>query len=370
MNRGKMKNTWNRNSVHLNVRRQERTCALKRSLIHFPKSKKLYAIAAASLLLLLLLSSEAAIARTFATTSTNCYIYSCDLESPTNTYVGVEGYQTHNSWSHVWEFGTIVSLFGASNVGSDTLYAGFSEHISDGKYAVDYLVQFYAYYTSNGQANLYWAIWAGCAGSPFNCGPAFPGNPREAQTIISGTLSNIGHSSDPVQLYVYWNTYYGWTFDYIDTNNNPYSWTVATYNPSGNFQYMQSTMEFGDESLPYENGPVYYAYFDQVGFLFSEVPQNSNWEMQALNSYYIPSGSSTTTYMNHATTLTWENGATCPPVGSSLCYWSYWKEYWNVGQNPAQIYGATIGGGGDSSENSINVVWDSGNTQPGDVSLW
>ena len=297
---------------------------------------------------------------------------SSDADLVNGLYVGASGYQTLDQGKGgMYAYTTYIELAGsASSLGSNTISAGLNIHVSDGTYAgVDYLLQFYLYYTSNGEANTAVVVYAACTWVfSTNCGPQY--NCHNLCTLATNMVSDIGKSTDNIQLIVYWNTQYGYTFDYKDLNNNPYSWTVATLYPSDNYVTMKhEDLGIGQihcKTFDGLNGcnPVDYAYWVQIGAWFNGVPQNTNWQFVISNTQYKTTSSSSWTYLNHAQTMYWDYN------NGDAVYYSYWKDLWVVGSGPAQYrVGVFITGSGSSSYNSIDVDYQGG-SQGGDVNLW
>lgn len=289
-------------------------------------------------------------------------------------YVGIVGYTSQGSHSSIYSVTTTIQLVGSSSyLGSNTVSAGLNVHVYDTNYDVDYLLQFYAYFSSNGYANVAYAIYSACAGPGYSCGPAYgncsiPNCPIAYITIASGLVTDIGKAGDPINLLIYWNSQYGYTFDYMDSADNPYDWTVETLYPSGSYVTMASQgMTLGDEFIWPRNPPVNYAYYLQIGFTMSGIPQNGNWMLDAYNTQYQTTSSSANTYLNHAMTLPFCQLLRCSPEG----YYSYWKEVWVVSAVSAPSQGIGINGYGSSTFNSL-YIWYSGSPQStgGDVQLW
>jgi hypothetical protein len=284
-------------------------------------------------------------------------------------YVGVEGFQSHNSWQALNKVFTYVQLAGgASSIGSSIVSGGLSIHVPDGTYSVDYLLQLYAYFQSDGTAGISYGIYSACAGYPYACGPAYncPNGicPLASVTIASGSVSSIGHVGDNIGLQIRWDNTYGYVFDYQDTVNNPYWWTVETLYPSGTYSTMiGNRMLLGDEYIYPRNDPVYYSYYFQVGVTMNSVPQNAQWTMWVTNTQYLSTTSSTLNFVDHATTLVWGCYQICPS------YVPYWKERWTVSDVAAQEYGVAISGSGSSSSNTLDIYY-AGGSQSGGVQLW
>jgi hypothetical protein len=280
-------------------------------------------------------------------------------------YIAAYGY-SGSTWHDAHAETTTITFSGSpSALESNTVSGGLNVHVPDTTYAVDYLLMFSVYYTSNGEANVAYAVYSACAGSSYgSCGPQYPNNPVADYLITSGSVADVGKAGDHINLVMYWDTnngLYGYVFDYADLNVSTTDWTVLYLNPTGNYTTMQSeSLGWGTVSA-IGNSP-YNAYFYQIGFSLSGIPQNSNWEVKALGSTYQQSNTTTVTYADHATTLTWVSSP-------SYFYFSYWKEIWVVSGTPAQPYGIYIGGSGSSSSNQVYIGYNGG-AQQGDVSLW
>ena len=292
---------------------------------------------------------------------------STDIDSIlTGYYVSAYGWNGTRMDTHAET--TWVTFIGSpsSTLGSDTVSGGLNIHVPDTTYSgLDYLFEFTVYYTSNGYANVAYAIYATCAGSPItnDCGSLFNGNGPTAYVLISsGTVTGEGNSGNKIELVIYWNTNINaYVLDYMNPSNNPDDWTIYDVYQSGDLSTMQSnSLGFGSISDLW-NSPVEAAYEDQIGVFLSGIPQNSNWEVEVFNSTYQPSASSPTSFDNHATTLTWTSG--------NSDYWSYPGDIWVVAGTPAQEYGIYISGSGGSTSNEIFVGYNGG-SQGGDTQLW
>ncbi len=292
-------------------------------------------------------------------------------------YTAVEGYQTHGTNQAIKNVYTDIVLQGtASSLGSSIASGGLNVHIPDSTYSVDYLVQLYAYFQSNGYASISYAFYSACAGVGFACGPAY-GNcnvldcPTESITITSGTWTDIGEAGQSIELDVRWTSTYGWVLDYRDEASNPSScetcwWTVVTLYPSGTYSTMKDTMNLGEESTAF-NAPVYTAYFFQVGFTWSSIPENDNWQLDAYNTRYVPQASSSWTWLNHAESIEFCDLLRCSPAG----YFDFWKEVWTVSEVAGENQGISFAGNGNSTYNEV-YVWYSGNAEGagGEVTFW
>ncbi|MDG7044931.1 MAG: hypothetical protein JRN19_06910 [Nitrososphaerota archaeon] len=276
------------------------------------------------------------------------------------------------TYSTNYAVGTTVTFSGStSNLGSDTVSGGLNVHVPDTTYNVDYIFEFYVYYNLGGYANIAFAIYATTpvTGGLYE-GPIF-GNVwyPEDYLITSGTISNVGNPGDHINLIIYYSTNIdgypsndGYVLDYMDPSNNPSDWTAAIVYTSGNLATMEGNgLTFGTLSTPFDI--PYSAYEYQIGFSLSGIPQNSNWNVYDLNSWYQPSSASSSTYAQHTTTLTYTNGQGGP------IYYSYIGDLWMLSQTPAQNWGIYIQGSGNSSSNEIYIGYNGG-SQQGGVQLW
>lgn len=299
-------------------------------------------------------------------------------------YAGAEGYQSHGSYQDIKEFYTDIVYYdygSPSYLGSSVISGGVSAHIGDKTYDVDYLLQLFAYFRSDGSANIAYALYSACAGAgsyPNGCGPAYNNCPwyscpEASTTIVSGSWQNVGKAGDQIELAARWDpsNNIGWVFDYRDNASNPSWcqacwWTVDTYFPSGNYKTMLSAMNLGEISTV-ENPPVYTAYAFQVGFTMSSIPANSYWQLLSTATRYILSTGSSFTYLNHATSMEFCYLLHCSNPG----YWDYWKELWTVSYYAAEHEGVTFSGAGGANYNDLWIYY-SGTVQSegGGVNFW
>lgn len=297
-------------------------------------------------------------------------------------YAAVVGYQNQGVYSNIASASTTMQLYlwngNPADLGSDTVSGGLNVHVFDTKYSVDYLFQFYVYYSSAGQASLAWAVYSACAGDGFDCGPAYSCSyywwlppywfcPTQSITLTTGSWPNIGNWGDSIKLLMYWNSNYKYyVFDYQDANQNPYYWTVLDFGPSGTYSSMATGngMVFGDENIFPFNSPYHYSYYFQVGFSMTGFPSNANWELDAWNTQYGALGQCTCTYVQHAMSLPWDMASGSPT------YYSYWKENWVVSLYPAQIGGIYINGFGGSNYNDLWIHWVNAIPQSGNNQVW
>lgn len=234
-------------------------------------------------------------------------------------YVAAVNYQTQGVASHIGIVGATVELtlynLDPSDLGSNTLSGGLNVHLYDTIYSVDYLFEFYVYYTSGGYANLAWAVYSACAGDGYKCGPAYSCTyippvwfcPLASKTLTSGSLTDVGNWGDSIRLLMDWNSqssYY--VFDYQDINQNPSYWTVLDFKPSGSYSTMATGngMVYGYENIYPRNSPVYDAYYFQTGFSMTNAITDTNWELDAKNIQYGTVGSCCA-FAQHAMSMTW-----------------------------------------------------------------
>lgn len=292
-------------------------------------------------------------------------------------YVAASGYQTAGQYSGgMHSVQTTIQYSGTSGrLSGYTLSGGLNVHVIDTMSAVDYLLQFYAYAKPNGYENIAYAVYSACAGFPYQCGPAY-GNcifcPVQSITIASGSLSSIGNLNDPIFLYIYWNANYGYVFDYQDPYISSNYYTALALWPSGTYSTMaHNDMYLGQLNCGYRGyfpcapSPPNLAYFMQVGFTMSGIPQNGYWAESASSTEYSwASSPGTLHWMDHAESIPWG----IPSLGAPDTEYSYWKEVWTVSDVPAQTQGINIYGTGTSS-NFLSIDY-SGSPQSGGAQLW
>lgn len=303
-------------------------------------------------------------------------------------YTGAYGFQSSNNYQDLYSAITYVNYHGTvTSLDAATLSAGLGIHVPNTKYDVDYLFILYAYVTPSGQENVAYAAYSACAGVGYACGPAY-GNcsildcPVAYETIVNGTVTDVGNLNDQIGLTIHWDSNLantgvgGYVFDYQDKNTLGNSWWTAVdvcpnspgewFCPANKNDIDMSTdaLQLGVKTCNNngvcENEPVYAAYFFQVGFMFeSNIPSNSNWEFYANNTQYTLAsngGAGASYFLNHATVVPW---------GSCQCNeryneWSYWKEIWLVSGNSAANGGISMYGTGSTSTNYLYTKYTGG----------
>jgi hypothetical protein len=293
-----------------------------------------------------------------------------DTDLVNGEYVGISGYQTLDKHSHAYTVSTNLKLGGsASNLGSNTVSGGMNVHVSDGTYkGMDYLLQLYLYYTSNGYTNVAEVVYAACTSIvSSDCEPQY--QCYNLCILKSNVTTDIGNSGDSIGLKIHWSSLYGYVFDYKDTSNNPSWWTITTLIPRANYSTMKAdNLGMGQASCGTLDGintcnPVDYAYWLQVGAWFNLIPKNSNWQLDFSSIEYKSNSSSSLTFLDHALTMTWDYNNGSPE------YFSYWKSLWVVGFTPCQFDSVHIKGSGSSTSNSLTVLY-KGTEQTGGATLW
>lgn len=308
----------------------------------------------------------------------------------TDQYTAAYGYVDKGYYYNLYSARTTMHYSGtATMLSSETLSGGLAIHISDKSYPQDYLVMLWTDFTPSGYTSIAYAAYAGCTSVVNACGPAFSncGPPcTKLVKLTSGSVSDIGGLNDNVTLVIHWDSNLGGTgvggyvFDYQDTANNPYYWTVMDLCPQPSGQsFCASTptistmqtdaLKFGSDNCAVDGGlvcvdnsPTYQADFFQVGFLFSGTPPQTSWKMTATDTMYTNAsggGGGSTGYMNHASEIYWDSRGNI---------YSYWKEYYVVSLYSAAYNDVDMYGSGSSTSNTLYVEYTG--SQQSNYQIW